>query len=255
MEVEYRHIGVATAVIRLNGFSFITDPCLGPSGTWHHHGMTAFSRKTADPRVPVADLPDDLDFALVSHGHHSDNLDSAGRGYLESVPRTLTTTYSAPSIPRATGLDPGESCTITTDGGPLRVHAVTAQHGIYPLSILAGPVNGYVLEIEDPNMTLYVSGDTIFTEEIADELHPYGDINLFIPHLGNAKFPLMSGPLRYSMNRRDLIRFLDVLNPDYTLPIHNEGWSHFNPVDLSETNDLNRRTDLLLDPEGSITLS
>lgn len=254
MKVTLKHVGVATILITVNDTTFINDPCFDEAGGWYHHGLGAFSKKTEGPRLGPNELDPKPDFALVTHGHHRDNLDASGRKFLERIPAVVTTHHSANSISGATGLSPGENLGVSTGSSKVEIHAVSARHGVFPLSKLAGPVNGYVLEFGPDPARIYVSGDTIYSDEIATEVQSLGEIDLFIPHLGNARFPYLSGPFRYTMNSDDLLRFVDRLHPTYTYPIHNEGWSHFRPVDLSRLDDLGNQTTLLTETQCKLTL-
>lgn len=254
MNISIDHIGVATVLFSIDGTTFINDPCFNEGGGWYHHGWGAFSKKTADPRLTPDELPREPDVGLVTHGHHEDNLDDAGRTFLNRVPTVVSTDYSAPSLEGAIGLKPGQSHSLDTETTSVTIHAVPARHGVYPLSILSGPVNGYIVEIGEEPLRIYVSGDTIFTRSIVSDVSQFGSIDLFFPHLGNACFPYLSGPFRYTMNADDLRSFVDVLEPDYTYPIHNAGWSHFRPVELSCVNGLESGTNLLTAPECTVSI-
>ncbi|MFB6347761.1 MAG: MBL fold metallo-hydrolase [bacterium] len=254
MDVSIRHIGVATVVISLNGTTVINDPCFDEAGSWYHHGFGAFSRKTKDPELSPDELSRVPDIGLVTHGHHRDNLDSRGRKYLTNVDTVISTVYSSDKVPGAVGLESGEKHRPDQVDSDLTIHAVSAQHGVSLLSTLSGPVNGYVLEFESADTRLYVSGDTIYNERITAAVRSLGQIDLFVPHLGNAYFPYLSGPLRYTMNASDLKYFLTDLEPRFTYPVHNEGWTHFRPVDLSSFTRGTARSKFLTVRKCEVTL-
>lgn len=254
MEVTINHIGVATVVFTANDSTFITDPCFDCAGNWYHHGWGAFSKKTGAPRLDPEQINPEPAIGLVTHGHHADNLDGSGQKFLESVGEVVSTKYSARSIAGATGLSPGEKLQLTKNGSKIRIHAVHAQHGVFPLSKLSGPVNGYVIEFKSEDRRIYVSGDTIYSNKIVSKVLSVGSIDLFFPHLGNAYFPYLSGPLRYTMNAEGLENFVTRLKPTYTYPIHNEGWTHFRTVDFKSMDYLNDKTTVLTDSECGITV-
>jgi L-ascorbate metabolism protein UlaG (beta-lactamase superfamily) len=249
MEVSYRHLGVATVLLDIAGLTIITDPCLDEADGWKHHGWGAFSRKTRGPDA-VPD-PFALDAALLSHGHHWDNLDESGRALLADVEPILTTSYSARTLDGGVELTPGDTHVLQGTEGPVTVTAVSAQHGVFPLSLIAGPVIGFVVEGPDGER-VYITGDTIYTESIREALRPHEPIDLFLPHLGQATFPYLSGPLRYTMHQDDVKQFLDALRPRFTLPIHNTGWSHFHPVDVEGAAE--DRTIVLESSAGTVEL-
>jgi hypothetical protein len=73
----------------LGGLGLLTDPTFDASGT--AYPTPAYTlRKNQGPALP----PDQLgrvDAVLLSHDHHFDNLDRAGRGCLSAAGRVLTT--------------------------------------------------------------------------------------------------------------------------------------------------------------------
>jgi L-ascorbate metabolism protein UlaG (beta-lactamase superfamily) len=45
-------------------------------------------------------------------------------------------------------------------------------------------------------------------------------------HLGGVRFPI-TGPVRYSMTARDAVQLCRVIRPRIAIPVHYEGWKHF----------------------------
>jgi len=45
-------------------------------------------------------------------------------------------------------------------------------------------------------------------------------------HLGGVRFPV-TGPLRYSMTARQAVALCSLIRPRTLIPIHYEGWKHF----------------------------
>lgn len=97
------YIGGPTVLLEWHGLRILTDPTFDPAGTVYElPGYTL--RKTRDPAISAAQLST-IDAALLSHDHHLDNLDHAGRALLATVPRVLTTTAASTS--------PGTRCSTT----------------------------------------------------------------------------------------------------------------------------------------------
>ena len=96
-----------------------------------------------------------MDVVLISHDHHLDNLDEAGRAYLPRAGAVITTAAGAERLGGgAIGLEPWA----VTAVGAISVTAVPAQHGPDGTDHLTGPVIGFVLEA-DGLPRVYVSGD------------------------------------------------------------------------------------------------
>ena len=79
-----------TALIEYGGLRLLTDPTFDPPGEHPRPGTPVVLRKLAGPAVPAEEL-EPVDAVLLSHDHHADNLDPAGRALLPRVGRVLTT--------------------------------------------------------------------------------------------------------------------------------------------------------------------
>jgi L-ascorbate metabolism protein UlaG (beta-lactamase superfamily) len=52
------------------------------------------------------------------------------------------------------------------------------------------------------------------------------EVDTALLHLGGVQFPI-TGPLRYTMTARDAVELCRLLQPRTAIPIHYEGWKHF----------------------------
>jgi L-ascorbate metabolism protein UlaG (beta-lactamase superfamily) len=91
MTVRITHLGGPTALDRGGRWRLLTDPTFDPPGRRYSFGWGSSSRKLTRPAIAAADLGP-IDAVLVSHDHHGDNLDSAGRALLPAAGAVLTTT-------------------------------------------------------------------------------------------------------------------------------------------------------------------
>jgi hypothetical protein len=111
-----------------------------------------------------------IDAVLLSHEQHADNLDTAGRALLTDIPTVLTTRIGAQRLGGKTrGLAPWETIEINAAGGTrLHVTATPARHGPVGIEPIAGDVVGFLLGNETPGDLIYVTGDTVWYEGVAE---------------------------------------------------------------------------------------
>lgn len=225
-EAVITHIGGPTVLIEFGGWRLLTDPTFDPPGRRYAFGWGTSSRKLTGPAVDAADLTG-IDAVLVSHVHHGDNLDDAGRGLLPAAGAVVTTSSGARTLPGARGLRPGQTTRLEAPGRPpIDITATPCRHGP-PLSRpIVGEVIGFSLTWPgQEHGPLWITGDTVYHRALrraAAELQP-GTVLL---HLGGVGFPL-TGPLRYTMTARQAVRLCSSISPHTIFPIHYEGWQHF----------------------------
>jgi L-ascorbate metabolism protein UlaG (beta-lactamase superfamily) len=124
-DVRITHIGGSTTLIEIDGFRLLTDPTFDAPRRYTF-GWGFASRKTTGPAVAVADLPS-IDAVLLTHDHHGDNLDDAGRALLPSAGSVLTTAAGARRLGgNAVGLAPWQTFSLPHG---IEVTATPARHG------------------------------------------------------------------------------------------------------------------------------
>ena len=221
------HIGGPTALIEIGDWRILTDPTFDAPGRRYTFGWGTSSRKVEGPAVQPGDLPP-IDAVLLSHDHHGDNLDDAGRALLPSAGTVLTTAAGAGRLGgNARGLEPWQSTTLEKEGRPaIEVTATPCRHGP-PLSRpLAGHVVGFALRWDgQEHGVLWITGDTVLYDGVREVAKRF-EVDTALLHLGGVRFPI-TGPVRYSMTARDAVELCTLVRPRTAIPIHYEGWAHF----------------------------
>ncbi|RSM68231.1 MBL fold metallo-hydrolase [Actinoplanes sp. ATCC 53533] len=225
--VRVTHIGGPTALIEFAGWRLLTDPTFDPAGRRYAFGWGTSSRKLAGPAI-TPDALGRIDAVLLTHDHHGDNLDDAGRDLLPTAGTVITTVSGAARLGGGTrGLAPWASTTLDGQGRPaIEVTATPCRHGP-PLSRpIVGDVIGFALRWEGQRHgVVWVSGDTVLHDgvrQVAGRI----PVGVALVHLGGVRFPV-TGPLRYSMTARDAVELLGTVRPHTAVPVHYEGWKHF----------------------------
>jgi L-ascorbate metabolism protein UlaG (beta-lactamase superfamily) len=225
--IRITHIGGPTVLIEVGGWRLLTDPTFDAPGRKYNFGWGTSSRKLAGPAIAPGELGQ-IDAVLLSHDHHDDNLDDAGRALLPSAGTVVTTVPGAKRLGgNARGLAAWDSTTLEAPGRtPIEVTATPCRHGP-PLSHpIVGEVVGFALRWDgQEHGVLWISGDTVLYDgvrEVADRL----EVDTAIVHLGGVKFPT-TGPLRYTLNAAEAIELCCQIRLRTVIPIHYEGWKHF----------------------------
>ncbi len=226
MNFKLTHISTATMILEVGSLRLMTDPVFDPAGGRYSFGWGTGSTKLTDSPVSTEALGH-IDAVLLSHDHHEDNLDKAGRAFLPKAKRVLTTTSGEKRLRgNAEGLANWQSTTLESSDTKIKVTATPAQHGPLYARPFAGQTIGFMLEWEGQrNGALYITGDTIYYHGI-DEVAKRFTVSVGIFHLGRASFPI-TGPIRFTMDAKDGVKAARKLNPRTIIPIHYEGWKHF----------------------------
>jgi L-ascorbate metabolism protein UlaG (beta-lactamase superfamily) len=196
MEVRLTHIGGPTVLIEVGGWRLLTDPTFDPPGQSYRFGWGTGSRKLTGPAMAAADLGP-IDAVLLSHDHHDDNLDGAGRALLPSAGTVITTVPGAKRLGGdSRGLEPWAGTRLEAPARPpIEITATPCRHGL-PLSRpIVGDVIGFALQWNgQEHGVLWTSGDTVLYDgvrQVADRLQ----IGTALLHLGRALPDLRSGAL------------------------------------------------------------
>jgi L-ascorbate metabolism protein UlaG (beta-lactamase superfamily) len=220
------YIGGPTAVVELCGLQLITDPTFDAAGTSYPSPTGTYAlEKTKAPALSVEQLGA-LDVVLLSHDHHSDNLDVAGRALLHHASRTLTTVAGAERLGNnAMGLRPWESIVVPgRDGRELRVTATPARHG--PEGGDRGPVIGFVLEpARVAEGVVYITGDTVWYEGVAAVAKRF-TIDTVVAFMGAARVAAV-GPAHLTLTAEEGVEVARAFPRATIIPLHFEGWEHF----------------------------
>ncbi len=226
--VAITHIGGPTVLIEVDGWRILTDPTFDPPGEHWHFGWGATSRKLTGPAIALADLGP-IDLVLLSHDHHGDNLDHAGREMLSQVSKVVTTVPGKRRLSHrdVVGLAPWDKVESTKAGAPnLEIVATPARHGPPGSGPIVGAVIGFALRWEgQENGVLWISGDTVLFDGVR-EVGQRFNVGTAVFHLGGVRFPI-SGPFRYTMTAQDAVELGQQLKPQTIVPVHYEGWKHF----------------------------
>jgi L-ascorbate metabolism protein UlaG (beta-lactamase superfamily) len=218
--IRLTHIGGPTVLVEVGGWRLLTDPTFDAPGRRYAFGWGAFSRKLAGPAVAAADIGR-IDAVLLTHDHHGDNLDAAGRALLPAADVIVTTVSGAGRLGGAArGLAPWQTTTLEAPGRPaIEVTATPCRHGPGGIHFIIGDVIGFALRWEgQTHGALWFSGDTVLYDGVR-EVAGRVEVDTALLHLGAVRFPV-TGPVHYTLTARDAVELCRLVRPRTVLPIH-----------------------------------
>ena len=218
------YIGGPTLLLELGGLRLLTDPTFDEAGA-EFRADAYVLRKTRGPALVPASLGR-IDAVLLSHDHHFDNLDAAGRAFLGSAGRVLTTEAGAERLGAgARGLAPWQTVELPApDGRTVRVTATPARHG--PAHADRGPVVGFVLALTDAVAhAVYLSGDTVWYDGVAEVSRRFS-IRTAVLFMGAARVAAV-GPWHLTFTAAEGVEAARAFAEATIVPVHFEDWEHF----------------------------
>jgi L-ascorbate metabolism protein UlaG (beta-lactamase superfamily) len=167
----------------------------------------------------------EVDAVLLSHDQHADNLDHSGKAFLAKAKRVLTTVAGAKRLGgHAEGLMPWATTELGgKDGRSLTVTATPARHGPAGIEPLSGDVIGFVLTSKDKSPPIYISGDTVWYDGVAEVARRF-KAGVVLPFAGAAQ---TRGPFHLTMDTNDTIETAHAFPDAVIVPLHTDGWAHF----------------------------
>jgi L-ascorbate metabolism protein UlaG (beta-lactamase superfamily) len=228
LDVQATYIGGPSVLLEIAGIRLLTDPNFDPAGSSYTTPVYTLHKST-DPSIAVNTIGS-VDAVLLSHDHHFDNLDRAGREFLQHASQTLAPQAGADRLRgNAKGLAPWESVDLGDAGrGMLRVTATPARHG--PPDGDRGPVIGFLLSDATRALTpdapaIYVSGDTVWYEGV-EKVAQTADIRVAFLFMGAARVKEV-GPAHLTLTADEGVLVARAMPNATIIPLHFEGWQHF----------------------------
>jgi L-ascorbate metabolism protein UlaG (beta-lactamase superfamily) len=219
--MSYTLLRNATAVLVTGGVSFLIDPALDPAGARLPVGNTANQKPN-----PLIGLPDGwegmvegVDVVVVSHTHR-DHFDETALDVLDRQAPLLCQPEDYPRFMEHGFLDVhAVDPTITIDD--VRITRTAGRHGTGKIGDLMAPVSGFVFQAND-DPTIYVAGDTIWCDEVAESIDAYRP-DVIVVNAGGARF-LEGDPI--VMTAEDIAQVHRAAPDALTVVVHLEAINH-----------------------------
>ncbi|MFD2092829.1 MBL fold metallo-hydrolase [Blastococcus deserti] len=225
--------GTATMLLRIGGFTLLTDPNFLHRGQYAHLGYGLRSKRLTEPALQPTQLPA-LDGILLSH-MHGDHWDRIATKSLPRETPVVTTPEAAKCLSDRgfTGtadLRAWQTHEFTRGTDTLRITSVPGVHGPGPLAQVLPQVMGSVVElvrggVAGPDVAWrgYISGDTLYRPFLGEVLERCGPLDVLIPHLGGTK----ALGVTVTMDAGQGADLVELLKPPVTVPVHYDDYGRF----------------------------
>jgi L-ascorbate metabolism protein UlaG (beta-lactamase superfamily) len=230
-------IGTATVLLRYAGFTILTDPNFLRQGERVSLGYGLHATRQTEPAYSLDALPP-LDLVVLSH-LHEDHFDRKVQLRLNKALPIVTTPEAAATLRRggfrgARGLGTWQSILFVkgnaeagADDTRLRITALPCTHGPGVLAAALPAVMGSLLDFIGPDGRLryriYITGDTLLYDFLAQIPRRCPDIDLMLLHLGGAR--VLGLPL--TMNAQQGVEAVRLIAPRTAIPIHYDDYDIF----------------------------
>lgn len=254
-------IGTATTILEWAGLRILTDPNFLHAGDHVHLGPGVTGTRQTNPAISIDELPR-IDVVLLSH-YHADHFDQEVEAKLKrSIPiittphaKSCLTSKGEESFTEVHELDFWDTLVLDVvtqriTGGRKPAVKITGMPGKHvppgPLSVANNilsavpPTNGWMVELGYQNAgnvdnfesgyRIYISGDTLMVDELKEipERYRGQSIDLMLIHLGGTTIPGPKMPLlMVTMDAKQGVQLMQLINPDLTIPIHYDDYDVF----------------------------
>jgi len=237
-------IGNATAIYELNGVRIMTDPNFLHQGDHVHLAPGVVGTRLKDPAFDLEECPP-VDLILLSH-LHEDHFDRVVADKLRRTIPILSTAHASEGLIKQGYTHPitlytWQSIFISQAGAKkVKITSMPGKHtiGVFDAANIImnaiPPVMGSLIEVlsetGETEYTIYISGDTLWYDDLKDIHVKYPHVDLAILHLGGTTLPIVN--VMVTMDAEQGIKLFTVINPDKAIPVHFDDYDAFlSPLD------------------------
>ena len=242
----------ATVIITIKNLKILVDPMLSAKAA-----MDPIQNCGNDIRIPMVDLPVDreklyqmikeTDAVVITHLHR-DHWDTAAQQMIDKNKFIICQPADEEKI-KAQGFYNINPVTAQMEWRGITISRTGGRHGTGAIGKLMGDVSGFVFS--NNGKTIYVAGDTIWCDEVADALNTYKPAYTVL-NTGGAQF-LTGDPI--TMAPRDIMNVHAHLKETKIIAVHMDTINHcfIKRTDLKQTlSQNNPAVEIIIPADGEI---
>lgn len=223
-------IGNATVLLRIAGFTVLTDPTFVHRGERVPIGYGMHTTRLTDPALEIDELPP-VDLVVLSH-FHGDHFDQVAERDLDRSLPIITTREAAAALQdrgfaNAVALETWEAQDVRKGSATLTITSLPGRHGPGITDFALPDVMGSLLEVQGDTAAspyrIYISGDTLVFEDLYEIPKRHPDIDLGLFHLGGTK---VLGVM-VTMDGEQGLEAVRIIDPRAVIPIHYDDYDVF----------------------------
>lgn len=224
--MKIHQIRNATVLITYGGKKFLVDPYLAGKGAYPGFEGTVNSH-LRNPRVELKTPMEtilDVDAVIVTH-LHVDHWDEAAVKLVPKDIKIFAQNYSDAELLKAQGFTDVNLLSFETKVGDVTLTRTRGQHGSDRAYFMAGELLGSVCGVvfrAEGEKTLYLSGDTVWNEYVAQNLEAFSPEVILVP-AGDAQVPGLGSII---MNTADIRKLYDAAPNSRIVANHLDAVNH-----------------------------
>lgn len=222
--MEIQLIRNATLKINYSGYNFLIDPMLSEKHTFAPFPNSLrqeYNNPLVDLPISIKDILEDIDAVIVTH-LHIDHWDETAESHIPKNIKVYVQNRQDQMEIEGKGFTNTEILSTPSVFNGIKMYKTAGSHGRGEVAIGAGEVCGIVFESKDEKK-LYIAGDTVWCDEIAQEVENYTPEVIVVN--GGANQFLESGPL--IMDENDILDLHQAIPSARIVSVHMEAVNHW----------------------------
>lgn len=221
--INIRLLRNATLIIQIDGKQIMVDPMFGKKDTYDPVPWTSNGIRNPTIELPVTDeelekIISETNAVILTHTHN-DHWDEAAQRLIPKNMPIIGQPEDEEKL-KEQGFENFHAVTDMLEFEDLSIIRTPARHGTGEIGEKMAPVSGFILQ--DDNHSIYIAGDTIWCNEVAEVINTYL-LDFIVLNAGGAKFD-EGDPI--TMTGEDVVEVCASTEAQKIICVHMEAINH-----------------------------